>query len=643
MSTATEAPPVARLEQKPAKPLVRTRLRSYRECVRSVPAGAISVVVHVLVLAALAFMTTTGAKKPVPIRIDTRINQDREVPQFSQLMDEVTEATTDLTKVVAVRAASASGGAGGGSGGAGGGVSGGAGPKVDNSLIPEVKVAARLGMGDVPGRGDLDLKVQIKGEETAVVGDNQAVVDRLTREILRMLSQRKVLLIWLFDESLSMKDDQQDIKNRFEKIYEELNLFGQAKGDALQTVVLSYGKNLTMQTKEPTSDASLIREAIDRIPIDKTGEEWPCKYVIDVAKQYGRYFTQGRRTVVLVIPTDESGERAEGERKESDGAYVEDAVAAASKIQMPIYVIGRQSMFGHPYASLRYTDPETGDPYWPRITRGPETPDVECLQTEGLHGRWFHLTSGFGPYELVRLARDTGGIYFMMPEPDMQIHEERYDPLDMKEYVPQYDIRREYLQERDSNTFRRAVYEVIKVTQGIGVRQEFSVDPQRIRQEAEQAYIQARKNRETLAAAYKYLKDVEKLRDKEPSQRWRAHYDLISGQIFAYQVKLYEYEYFLQDFVAKPPTPKNKPDAKYNVYWHIGQSRHQTKTWAPEKHIKEPMELAERLFREVIERHPGTPWSKFANYELSHGFSVTMVEWRQSKLYGQRAALVPKY
>jgi hypothetical protein len=643
MSTATEAPPAGRPEPKPAKPLVRSRLRSYREYIRSAPAGAISVVVHVIVLLALGFMTTTGAKKPVPIRIDTRLNQDRDVPQFSQLMDEVTEATTDLTKVVAVKAASASGGTGGGSGGAGGGVTGGAGPKVDNSLIPEVKVAARLGMGDVPGRGDLDLKVQIKGEETAVVGDNQAVVDRLTREILRMLSTRKVLVIWMFDESLSMKDDQQDIKNRFEKIYEELNLSGQTKGDALQTVVLSYGKNLTVHTKEPTSDVSEIREAIDKIPVDKTGEEWPCKYVIEVTKQYARYFTQGRRTVVLVIPTDESGERASGERKESDGFHVEDAVAAAKKIQMPIYVIGRQAIFGYPFAYLTYKDPETGDVYWPPITRGPEAPDVECLQTEGLHARWDRQSSGFGPYELVRLARDSGGIYFMMPENDSQIPETFFDPLDMKEYVPEYDIRREYLQHRDASPFRRAIYEVIKVTDGMAVPLTFSIDQQQLRQQAERAYVTARKNRELLAQAYKYLKDVEKQRDHEPSQRWRAHYDLLSGQVFAYQVKLFEYEYFLQDFVSKPQVPKYKPDAKYDVYWSVGHASHKTKTWAPAKFIDEPREKAEDLLNRVLERHPGTPWALRAKTELGRGFSITIAEGRHSKLYGSRAALVPKF
>jgi len=440
-----------------------------------------------------------------------------------------------------------------------------------------------------------------------------------------------------------MKDDQQDIKNRFDKIYEELNLSGQAKGDALQSVVLSYGKDLHVQTKEPTGDVSVIRDAIDKIPVDPSGQEWPCKYVIDVAKQYTRYFTTGRRTVCLVIPTDESGERAEGERKESDGAYVEEAVLAAKKIQMPIYVIGRQSVFGYPYAHLVYKDPETGDTYWPRIVRGPESPEMECLQTEGLHGRWDQQSSGFGPYELVRLARDTGGIYFMMPEPDLQVPETRYDPLDMKEYVPEYDVRREYLQHRDGSLFRKAVYEVIKATNGVAVDLHFNIEPQKLRQEAEKAYVQARKNRETLAAAYKYLKDVEKLRDKEPSQRWRAHYDLISGQIFAYQVKLFEYEYFLQDFVSKPQTPKNKPDAKYDVWWGISHSNHKTKTWAPEKFIKEPTEKAQELLQKVIELHPGTPWASRARVELSRGFSVIVYEGRHSKLYGSRAHLVPKY
>ena len=83
---------------------------------------------------------------------------------------------------------------------------------------------------------------------------------------------------------------------------------------------------------------------------------------------------------------------------------------------MPIYVIGRQSLFGYSTPHLLYIDPVTKDHYWPTIRRGPETADVETLQWDGLHDRWDEQPSGFAPYELARLAKDTGGIYFLLPE-----------------------------------------------------------------------------------------------------------------------------------------------------------------------------------------------------------------------------------
>ena len=427
----------------------------------------------------------------------------------------------------------------------------------------------------MPGRGELDRDIEIKGEETAVVDDHQAVVDRLTREILRMLSKGKVMLVWLFDESLSMKDDQADISNRFDKIYTELDLSGKAQGNALQTAILSYGKELHVQT-EPTSDIEKIRAAIDSIPVDESGEEWPCKYVIEVGKRFEKYFSSADRTVALVLVTDESGERAEGDRKEADGFYVEESVSKAQDIRMPIYVIGRQAVFGYPYAHLTYTDPETGDRYHPRITRGPEAAGLECLQTEGLHVRWDAQSSGFGPYELVRLARDSGGIYFMLPTPDLQVRETKFDPLDMKEYVPEYGQRRDYNQARDSSILRRAVHQVINTAGDMRVNLSFSIDPNQMRPQAARAQVQAKKNRDLLEAAAAYLdaEEVKYARDREPSQRWRAHYDLLRGQILAYRVKLFEYEYFLQSFAANPRKPEHEPDPDYVVAWHLRPAPH---------------------------------------------------------------------
>ena len=107
-----------------------------------------------------------------------------------------------------------------------------------------------------------------------------------------------------------------------------------------------------------------------------------------------------------MLVTDESGD---------DGAYVEEARQALKKYKVPLYVIGRQSLFGYPFAHHRYVDPVTKDVYRPLIRRGPETADLELFQWDGLHDRWDEQPSGFAPYELARLAKDSGGIYFLLP------------------------------------------------------------------------------------------------------------------------------------------------------------------------------------------------------------------------------------
>ena len=69
-----------------------------------------------------------------------------------------------------------------------------------------------------------------------------------------MMRESKVMVVWLFDESESMKDDQQEIADQFHKIYEELGIAAKSdkelskrpRGDRLQdevllTAITSYG------------------------------------------------------------------------------------------------------------------------------------------------------------------------------------------------------------------------------------------------------------------------------------------------------------------------------------------------------------------------------------------------------------------
>ena len=143
-----------------------------------------------------------------------------------------------------------------------------------------------------------------------------------------------------------------------------------------------------------------------------------------------------------MLVTDESGD---------DGADVEEARQALKKYKIPLYVIGRQSLFGYPFAHHRYVDPVTKDVYHPLIRRGPETADLELYQWDGLYDRWDEQPSGFAPYELARLTKESGGIYFVLPSEEfmrVRQREQAYSITQLKEYLPEYDNRLTYVEKR---------------------------------------------------------------------------------------------------------------------------------------------------------------------------------------------------
>ncbi len=174
--------------------------------------------------------------------------------------------------------------------------------------------------------------------------------------------------------------------------------------------------------------------------------------VTKVISHYGGLIGDDRKLLIVLV-TDESGD---------DGDYVEEARQAAVNRDVPIYVIGRQSLFGTGHLTILYTDPVTKDTFWVGIRRGPETADVEALQYDGLHIRWDELPSGFAPYELARLAKDSGGIYFLLPSEEglrIKRREKAYSIETLKEYVPDYESRAAYLERREKSEFRRTLYD----------------------------------------------------------------------------------------------------------------------------------------------------------------------------------------
>ena len=490
----------------------------------------------------------------------------------------------------------------------------------------------------------------IGGDVTNTVGEVGEALDQVAREILRHLSQHRLTVVWLFDESESMRDDQKTIKNKFDRVVNELKIntpdaasseSGKSSagnkrvGPPLNHAIVGFGDDVHFEQEKPTTDIALIGKAIDRLRIDSTGKENTMSALVKVINHYANLINADRR-LLIVLATDESGD---------DGDYVEEARQAALKNKVPVYIIGRQALFGTDHLTINYTDPVTKDVYQVGIKRGPETADVETLQYDGLHGRWDELPSGFAPYELARIAKDTGGIYFILPsEEELRIRkrEKAYSIQTLKEYVPDYESRQAYLTRRNESVLRQTLREVIAITKDFPYRHHYSVIPVEMLAQIQHELPLVTERLNALIAIEKRLRGIEKLRDREPEKRWQAAYDLMLAEVVAYQIKAFEYRANLQEMAGMIPEAKQQPTPELTVVWSLD---HNKEAKAPKDKTEKVYAEALRLCKLVIERHPETPWADLAQDEINRGFSIKRTEWhhKHSNKFEERRKLVPKF
>ena len=275
---------------------------------------------------------------------------------------------------------------------------------------------------------------KIAGDPIWDVKEIGAAMDQLAREIIRHLKDHKVTVVWLFDESVSMEDDKKTVIDKFDRVSSELKKFiAQEKekksAGALNHAIAGFGAGARLHAGE----------APRRHRPDRQGDQDTCRSTPPASRTpCGRSarspsatpaLVRKDRKVLIVLVTDESGD---------DGADVEEARQALKRHKIPLYVIGRQSLFGFPFAHHRYEDPVTHDVYHPLIRRGPETADLELYQWDGLYDRWDEQPSGFAPWELARLTKESGGIYFVLPSEEfMRVrHREQAYSIHRAEGIP---------------------------------------------------------------------------------------------------------------------------------------------------------------------------------------------------------------
>ena len=537
-----------------------------------------------------------------------------------------------------------------------------------NAVVADMSLPSDSLIGDDLGEG------QVTGQVGAIVEGYGAALGRITQELLRIMREQRVLVVWLFDESESMKDDREEIAQKFDKVYQELGIASKKdkklrKGkEVLQTVIASYGNDIHEWTKEPTEDIKLVREAIAKVPIDTSGEERMCQSIRDVIRKYRTRANRAKRKLVVIVVSDESGD---------DGQYLEEAVAEAKRTKAPVYVLGRESVFGYPYARQRWTDPVTKLSFWPRVRRGPETAFPECLQWNGLHARWDAYSAGFGAYEQVRLCRESGGIFFALPGEEKNLagrgalDKRVYEFLAMKEYTPLLLPRKIYVQERSKSKFRTVLWNVIAELNPqknellfdshdpqLNIRQEhYPLDINEFKEEAAKQVLKAVRAMTILNdQAIPLMESIKPLRATEPSQRWRAAYDLAYAQLTVFRLRLYQYLLAMDDHVHKNPQTKKKESNEWNVWWSRQiilpdeaqferlKTAFNLKLTREEylQMVKDETARAKELLQLVSDQHPETPWAQRAQRELRDGFGMKFSERFWDPRYSSSNVKVPK-
>lgn len=483
----------------------------------------------------------------------------------------------------------------------------------------------------------VDRLKQKRGQSGVGALGASGAIDRITWEILQSMEERPTLVVWLFDQSGSLIRQRQEIRDRFDRIYEELQLVKERDGRAfrsqdpreepLLTSVIGFGKNVELLTEKPLADLNEIKSIVDNIAVDETGIENVFSAVYLAAKEYRsmrrhRVGLGPQRNVIFVVVSDERGDDFE--------TGLEPTIDICRKNGIPVHVIGIPAPFGRETSLIKYIDPDPKydqTPQWGVVDQGPESarPERVKLGFTGSFGEEPVLDSGFGPYALTRLSYETGGIYFTVHpnrDPGRRIKKEDveafsarleyfFEPEVMAPYQPDYVSMAEYDRMVKQSPLRSALINAASMP---GVE---GLDRPRLRfvKRSDAALVgdlttaqqDAAKLEPRLNMLYETLSRGEVARDQESNLRWQAGFDLALGRVLAFKVRTETYNAML----AKAKRGINFEDPKNNTWKLVPDEEISVGSkWEREAN------KATELLTKVVKQHPGTPWALLAEKEL---------------------------
>lgn len=452
-------------------------------------------------------------------------------------------------------------------------------------------------------------------ERTVDAGDTGGAVDRLTMEILAQLEDNKLLVVWLMDASQSLRSRREEIISRFTRVYEELDALVDKKDSPLLTGVVAFGQNTVFMTEAPTADRAAITQAVQDIPADESGVENVFHAVGETINQWRS--NHGRnRLMMLIALTDEAGD---------DAQSAEAAVSLAKQSRVRVYAIGPAAPFAQEQVLVKWTDSQTGDVFRLPVHRGPEAAQIEHPRLIGWQpdGAAPALRSGYGPYALAWLVHATGGVYFL--DDDSTLTGPRMDPAALSAYSPDYASPAEYAQQIGRSPLRRAVLESTTALEGLP-----ELPTGFLSAGIQFAIRGARRDLDrTLAGVDDSLARLQAVageRKVDSSRRWQAHYDLLYGRLLATKARCLAYATLADSMFTQPQVPTDSTKNAWQLTC-VAEADEAAEAGDAESPLASAAREARRQLETVVEEHPGTPWSAWAQAELKLGIGL---EWRES-------------
>lgn len=499
-------------------------------------------------------------------------------------------------------------------------------PTVLMDVNPDLK---SLPMYDIPQGTQLSKTIVVPGTTGEALIQLDAALDRVSWEIARNLQERKVLVVWLLDASGSIAPQRAALVKRMRRIYGELDALEQAEQiprmeRGLLTGVVAFGSQTTFMTKEPTDKFDEILNAIQSTATDTTGVENVFAAVNQIMDHWHKYRTDNGRRIMLVVLTDEAGD--------DHGPVMEMAITKCQRYGAKGYVIGPAAPFGRRKGYVPYVAKENGKTYQIPVDLGPESVVVENVDLP----YWYegpqltYLSSGFGPYALNRLVKETGGVYFMtnMTTNSGLSTIGEFDSGIMKAFEPDYKFSSpdQFMKDMIQHPLRAAVVGMAEYSQTTNLRAQgtpeldFRVQANNFRQR----FTDAQKSAAISSLAIENIlarmpPNTEKLYASEPSLRWRLAFSLSYGRLLAQKVRAFEYNSALAQI--KGTYTESDINTRVN---HIIFRPDKELNYAPS--VKKQAKIAEEHLQRVIKEAPGTPWELLAKRELKDGFGIRIVE-----------------